>query len=85
MTGAFRDIVSKAGFRGLFQGFTATAVRDAPYAGIYVVFYEKCKELAGKFVAVIVAVAKLTTVGRALALRPELGIPNAALHSGSGA
>ncbi|WOO77922.1 Mitochondrial glycine transporter [Vanrija pseudolonga] len=67
VTGAFRDIVSKAGFRGLFQGFTATAVRDAPYAGIYVVFYEKCKELAG----------------RALALRPELGIPNAALHSGS--
>ncbi|TXT15881.1 hypothetical protein VHUM_00384 [Vanrija humicola] len=67
VTGAFRDIVSKAGVRGLFQGFTATAVRDAPYAGIYVVFYEKCKELAG----------------RALARSPDLGIPNAALHSGS--
>lgn len=34
--------------RGLFQGFTATAVRDAPYAGLYVVFYEKGKELAGE-------------------------------------
>lgn len=55
------------GIRGLWTGFTATAVRDAPYAGIYVVFYEKCKELAGK----------------ALAIRPEISVPNAALHSGS--
>lgn len=42
-------------------------MRDAPYAGIYVVFYEKAKELAG----------------RALSIRPELNVPNAALHSGS--
>jgi solute carrier family 25 protein 38 len=30
----------------LFQGFTATAARDAPYAGLYLVFYEKLKELS---------------------------------------
>lgn len=33
----------------MFQGFTATALRDAPYAGIYVVFYEEGKEIAGEF------------------------------------
>ncbi|CAK9780611.1 mitochondrial carrier [Cutaneotrichosporon oleaginosum] len=67
LVGAFRHLLAADGVRGLFQGFTATAVRDAPYAGLYVVFYEKGKELAGK----------------ALSLRPELSVPNAALHSGS--
>lgn len=43
-------------------------MRDAPYAGLYIVFYEKGKELASK----------------ALSLRPDLTVPNAALHSGSG-
>lgn len=46
--GALRSLFASGGVRGLFQGFTATAVRDAPYAGIYVVFYEKCKELASE-------------------------------------
>ena len=31
------------GMKGFFSGFGATAVRDAPYAGLYVVFYEQCK------------------------------------------
>lgn len=46
--GAFKSLFASGGVRGLFQGFTATAVRDAPYAGIYVVFYEKCKEVASE-------------------------------------
>lgn len=41
--GATRDIVSTEGIRGLFSGFGATAVRDAPYAGLYVLFYEQLK------------------------------------------
>jgi hypothetical protein len=32
---------------GLFRGFTATAIRDAPYAGLYVLFYEESKMVAG--------------------------------------
>lgn len=32
----------------MFQGFTATAARDAPYAGIYMAFYEKSKDLMSK-------------------------------------
>jgi solute carrier family 25 protein 38 len=43
LVGAARDIVRTEGPKGLFTGFGATAVRDAPYAGLYVVFYEHFK------------------------------------------
>ncbi|EPQ31881.1 uncharacterized protein PFL1_00080 [Pseudozyma flocculosa PF-1] len=44
---SLREIYSHGGFRGFFQGFTATALRDAPYAGLYLALYEGCKvELA---------------------------------------
>lgn len=41
--GAGRDILRTEGMRGLFAGFGATAARDAPYAGLYVLFYEQLK------------------------------------------
>lgn len=41
--GAARDIAKTHGLRGFFAGFGATAVRDAPYAGLYVLFYEESK------------------------------------------
>jgi solute carrier family 25, member 38 len=40
---ASRSIYATEGVRGFFSGFGATAVRDAPYAGLYVVFYEASK------------------------------------------
>ncbi|KAL3480601.1 mitochondrial carrier domain-containing protein [Aspergillus californicus] len=40
---AGRDIIRTEGMRGLFSGFGATAARDAPYAGVYVLFYEQLK------------------------------------------
>jgi hypothetical protein len=40
---ASRDIFATEGLRGFFAGFGATAVRDAPYAGLYVAFYEMSK------------------------------------------
>ncbi|ORZ33829.1 mitochondrial carrier domain-containing protein [Catenaria anguillulae PL171] len=43
VVGAARDIVTTSGVRGLFAGFGATAARDVPYAGIYVVLYEQMK------------------------------------------
>lgn len=43
LIGAAKDIVRTEGLRGLFAGFGATAVRDAPYAGLYVAFYEQLK------------------------------------------
>uniref|UniRef100_V5EWK7 Mitochondrial glycine transporter n=2 Tax=Kalmanozyma brasiliensis (strain GHG001) TaxID=1365824 RepID=V5EWK7_KALBG len=40
---SMREIQTQSGFRGFFQGFTATALRDAPYAGLYLALYEACK------------------------------------------
>ncbi|CAK7264607.1 hypothetical protein SEPCBS119000_001084 [Sporothrix epigloea] len=37
------DILRKEGVRGFFSGFGATALRDAPYAGLYVLMYEQIK------------------------------------------
>jgi solute carrier family 25 protein 38 len=40
---AVRSVYSQGGIAAFFAGFGATAIRDAPYAGIYVFFYELCK------------------------------------------
>jgi hypothetical protein len=45
---ASRDIFKTEGLRGFFAGFGATAVRDAPYAGLYVAFYEMSKRRLSK-------------------------------------
>lgn len=41
---AARGIYAGEGARGFFAGFGATAMRDAPYAGLYVLFYEQSKK-----------------------------------------
>lgn len=41
---ASKDIFLTEGLRGFFSGFGATAIRDAPYAGLYVLFYEQLKK-----------------------------------------
>ncbi|KAL8419451.1 hypothetical protein RB594_002606 [Gaeumannomyces avenae] len=43
IAGAGRDILRSEGPRGFFAGFGATAIRDAPYAGLYVLLYEQAK------------------------------------------
>jgi solute carrier family 25 protein 38 len=42
------SIIQTSGPRGLMQGFTATAIRDAPYAGLFVLLYEAMKDWTGK-------------------------------------
>ena len=49
--GAGKDIFRTEGIRGLFSGFGATAIRDAPYAGLYVVFYEQSKRYLASVLA----------------------------------
>jgi solute carrier family 25 protein 38 len=44
IVGASKDILKTEGLRGFFSGFGATAIRDAPYAGLYVLFYEELKK-----------------------------------------
>ena len=34
----------RAGPSEMFKGVTASALRDAPYAGIFIVFYENAKQ-----------------------------------------
>jgi solute carrier family 25 protein 38 len=44
---AGRDILQTEGMRGFFSGFGATALRDAPYAGVHLAIYESTKALIG--------------------------------------
>lgn len=46
--GAFVSIVRR-GPHELLRGFLASSLRDAPYAGLFVVFYEGIKREACKF------------------------------------
>jgi len=46
--GAAKDVLARDGLKGFFAGFGATAVRDAPYAGLYVLFYEESKVRLGR-------------------------------------
>ncbi|CAI4317902.1 Putative mitochondrial transport protein [Saccharomyces cerevisiae] len=42
---AITHIYTKEGLFGFFRGFGATCLRDTPYAGLYVLLYEKSKQL----------------------------------------
>ncbi|XP_076150661.1 mitochondrial glycine transporter B isoform X2 [Alosa pseudoharengus] len=41
--GALRNVCETEGPRALFSGLTATLLRDAPFSGIYVMFYSQAK------------------------------------------
>lgn len=47
LAAACADITRTEGVRGFFSGWGATAVRDVPYAGLYVLFYEQAKASLG--------------------------------------
>ncbi|PHH67510.1 hypothetical protein CDD82_1398 [Ophiocordyceps australis] len=50
MWAAAADIWRLTGFGGFFAGFGVTAMRDAPYAGMYVLSYEMLKTRLGSLV-----------------------------------
>jgi len=50
MREAFRSILVSQGVKGYLQGFTASALRDAPHAGIFVFSYEAVKERSARWV-----------------------------------
>jgi len=51
LAGAARGIIRTEGLKGFFAGFGVTAVRDAPYAGLYVLIYEQAKAKLGNLTA----------------------------------
>lgn len=73
--GAGRDIVRTEGFKGLFAGFGATAARDAPYAGLYVLIYEQLKR----------RLASLTAKTNAADGSPQVGTSSSTINFVSGA
>ena len=82
MTEAFRSLIQESGPRGLMQGFQASALRDAPHAGMYVLFYELIKEKTSKFR--LCHVLLLLTVGLAILLGPRMPGMQAAIYTWSG-
>ena len=69
--GAGTAILKTEGIKGFFSGFGATAVRDAPYAGLYVVFYEQCKKRLSK----LQEVAPINTLGLPQAMTTGTSVP----------
>ncbi|XP_006890638.1 PREDICTED: solute carrier family 25 member 38 [Elephantulus edwardii] len=45
ITSALKSIYRHEGRRGLFSGLTATLLRDAPFSGIYLMFYNQTKNI----------------------------------------
>ncbi|CCH59531.1 hypothetical protein TBLA_0B07140 [Henningerozyma blattae CBS 6284] len=42
---AIKHITKTEGLRGFFKGYGATCLRDTPYSGLYVLLYEKSKQM----------------------------------------
>ena len=69
--GAIKNITQTEGLRGLFSGLGATTLRcttrflmmdrDAPYAGIYVYFYEQYKQWVGGNVEVSITTRNMVS------------------------
>merc|ERR1719391_593366 len=45
VTRCLRDLVSTQGVRGLWNGYTATLLRDVPFSALYWPLYEQCKAI----------------------------------------
>ncbi|KAG8626119.1 hypothetical protein KVT40_006520 [Elsinoe batatas] len=82
LLGAAKDTLAKDGLKGFFAGFGATAVRDAPYAGLYVLFYEQSKaRLSALTVRQNLTVSEAATI-RESGPRPSVAAPGINFASG---
>ena len=73
MWSAGSAILQNEGIRGFFSGFGATAIRDAPYAGLYVLFYEQSKLRLSQMREAI-PLAELAESGAGMKSRTSLSI-----------
>ncbi|KAL8929848.1 MAG: hypothetical protein Q9208_000992 [Pyrenodesmia sp. 3 TL-2023] len=58
-------ILKQEGVKGFFSGFGATAIRDAPYAGLYIVFYEQSKRRLSQLKNATVSSGEMKTTSSA--------------------
>ena len=56
---SLRSIYRESGPSGFFRGFSATALRDAPYTGLYLVVYERSKVALSELSARVQSVPSL--------------------------
>ncbi|KAK4140393.1 uncharacterized protein C8A04DRAFT_32063 [Dichotomopilus funicola] len=80
LSAAARDIFARDGLRGFFAGYGATAVRDAPYAGLYVLFYEQGKK---RLAALFPATTPTTPTTSNIQSNPNEKTPMALTHAAS--
>lgn len=64
---AASDIRRTDGVRGFFSGFGATTLRDVPYAGLYIVFYESLKMRINSWITTDYLGARQATMSASLA------------------
>jgi solute carrier family 25, member 38 len=76
---ASADIFKKEGFRGFFSGYGATALRDAPYAGIHLAIYEATKALLGGIFPLIFGLLMIASPLNAPSSGPLLSISSGAI------
>ena len=75
MLDAVRSIVKTSGPAGLMQGFSASALRDAPYAGLFVMSYEFIKTSASEICMVLYTIYRmLTPPSQLLYIIPRRGL-----------
>jgi solute carrier family 25 protein 38 len=48
---ALKDVYCKEGLKGLYRGWTPTVLRDAPYSGLYYMFYSQLKITCSKILS----------------------------------
>lgn len=86
LSSASSSIYKSEGIRGFFSGFGVTAVRDAPYAGLYVVFYEASKSYLSRIFSTTTSTApRLLDDTRAQsATRKTHIVPAASINAMSG-